>query len=182
MEKRNVSLLDLEKKIDNYNEKEDILKKMKFNKPDMNINNLNNKFNKDNLLSFLNNFKKENDKMMNEPNKNKYNIEEYDENYEDDEGGEGDDNDESQNKDINLDENKETKTKGENKRKKKNKKNGKEKIELDILMGILEQQKKKEITIDNIIENKKRERENIDKKDLEKGEKEIIDFLLDKNK
>ena len=55
MEKRNVSLLDLEKKIDNYNEKEDILKKMKFNKPDMNINNLNNKFNKDNLLSFLNN-------------------------------------------------------------------------------------------------------------------------------
>ena len=53
-------------------------------------------------------------------------------------------------------------------------------------MGILEKQNKKEITIENIIENKKKEKEKLDDlaqdKNVEKGEEEIIDFLLDKNK
>ena len=57
---------------------------------------------------------------------------------------------------------------------------------MDLLMGILEQQKKKEITIENILENKKRE--NINKEiiinennhEKEKGEEEIIDFLINK--
>ena len=176
MEKRDNSLLDLEKKIENYNEKEHILNKMKFNKPNMNMNNLNNKFNKDNLLSFLNNFKKENEKIINDPDKKKYIIEggEQD-NIEDEE--EEEEEDEIKNININLDEN------DDNEENKKNKKNKKETIELDLLMGILEQQKKKEITIQNIIENKKKEKDELDKlenKNIEKGEEEIIDFLLEK--
>ena len=176
MEKRDNSLLDLEKKIENYNEKEHILNKMKFNKPNMNMNNLNNKFNKDNLLSFLNNFKKENEKIINDPDKKKYIIEggEQD-NIEDEE--EEEEEDEIKNININLDEN------DDNEENKKNKKNKKETIELDLLMGILEQQKKKEITIENIIENKKKEKDELDKlenQNIEKGEEEIIDFLSEK--
>ena len=136
MEKRDNSLLDLEKKIENYNEKEHILNKMKFNKPNMNMNNLNNKFNKDNLLSFLNNFKKENEKIINDPDKKKYIIEGGEkDNIEEEE--EEEEEDEIKNININLDEN------DDNEENKKNKKNKKETIELDLLMGILEQKKKK---------------------------------------
>ena len=153
MEKRDNSILDLEKKIENYNEKEHILNKMKFNKPNMNMNYLNNKFNKDNLLSFLNNFKKENEKIINDPDKKKYIIEggEQD-NIEDEEEEEEEEEEEIKNKNININLNEND----DNEENKKNKKNKKETIELDLLMGILEQQKKKEITIENIIENKKK--------------------------
>ena len=51
---------------------------------------------------------------------------------------------------------------------------------MDLLMGILEQQKKKEITIENIIENIKNEKNDIQDKNKENGEKEIIDFLKNK--
>ena len=175
MEKRDKSLLDLENKKENYNGKVHVLNNMRFNKPDMNINNLNSKFDKDNLLSFLNNFKKANDKIMNEPDKKKYNIEENDE--QDEEENDSISNDNEINKDINLDENKEENK--DEKIEKKPKKNKKEKVELDLLMGILEQQKKKEITINNIIENIKND-ENV--KNVEKGEEEIINFLVEKRK
>ena len=143
----------------------------------MNMNQFsNNKFNKENLLSFLDKFKKENEKIINDENKNKYNIEneEIDEEIENEEENE-------MNKEINLDEDKEDED--NNKQKNKKKKKG-EKIEFDLLMGILEQQKKKEITINDIIENKKKENEKKDNleqlKDMQGGEKEIIDFLIEK--
>ena len=173
MEKRDKSLLELEKKIDNYNEKEYILKDMRINKPNMNMNSLNNKFNKNDLLSFLNKFKKENEKIMNEPDKMKYNIE-----YEQEDNEEEEDCDDDE-KDENEDE--EDDSENDNRKIKINKK---EKIELDLLMGILEQQKKKEIKINDIIENKKKENEKKDNleqlKDMQGGEKEIIDFLKEK--
>ena len=167
MEKRDKSLLDLENKIGNFNEKENILKNMRINKPNMNMNQFNNnKFKKENLLSFLDKFKKENEKIMNDENKMKYNIENEQQDEEEEESEE-----ENIDDGINLDEDKENK-------KIKNKKG--EKIEMDLLMGILEQQKKKEITIENIIENIKNEEDNIQDKNKEKGEKEIIDFLKNK--
>ena len=168
MEKRDKSLLDLENKIGNFNEKENVLKNMRINKPNMNMNQFNNKFNKENLLSFLDKFKKENEKIMNDENKMKYNIENEQQDEEDEES-EG----ENINEGINLDEDK------ENKKIKKKKKKG-EKIEMDLLMGILEQQKKKEITIENIIENIKNEKDDIQDKNKENGAKEIIDFLKNK--
>ena len=170
MAKKDNSLLDLEKKIGN--EKEHILNKYKFNKPDMNISNLNknSKFNKDSLLFFLDNFKKENDKIINDPNKIKYNIEE-----ENDEEAEEE---ESIKKEIKLNEEDENKIKGR-----------KEKIELDLLLGILEQQKKKEISIEDIIDNDNLKNEDEDSNNIRdminrkyKGEKEIIDFFQEKNK
>ena len=168
MEKRDKSLLDLENKIGNFNEKENVLKNMRINKPNMNMNQFNNnKFKKENLLSFLDKFKKENEKIMNDENKMKYNIENEQQDEEEEESEE-----ENIDDGINLDEDKENK-------KIKNKKG--EKIEMDLLMGILEQQKKKEITIENIIENIKNEEDNIQDKNKEKGEKEIIDFLKNKN-
>ena len=171
MEKRDKSLLDLENKIGNFNEKENVLKNMRINKPNMNMNqfNNNNKFSKENLLSFLDKFKKENEKIMNDENKMKYNIENEQQDEEDEESEE-----ENINEGINLDEDKEDK-------KIKNKKKKGEKIEMDLLMGILEQQKKKEITIENIIENIKNKEDDIQDKNKEKGEKEIIDFLKNKN-
>ena len=179
MEKRDNSLLDLENKIGNFNEKENILKNFRINKPNMNMNQFsNNKFSKENLLSFLDKFKKENEKIINDENKNKYNIEneEIDEEVENEEENE-------MNKEINLDEDKEDED--NNKQKNKKKKKG-EKIEFDLLMGILEQQKKKEISIENIIENKKnenlKERNILEDKDREEGEKEIINFLESKAK
>ena len=179
MEKRDNSLLDLENKIGNFNEKENILKNFRINKPNMNMNQFsNNKFSKENLLSFLDKFKKENEKIINDENKNKYNIEneEIDEEVENEEENE-------MNKEINLDEDKEDED--NNKQKNKKKKKG-EKIEFDLLMGILEQQKKKEISIENIIENKKnenlKERNILEDKGREEGEKEIINFLESKVK
>ena len=176
MAKRDKSLLDLEIKIGNYNEKENTLKNMRINKPKMDINLINNnKFNKGNLLSFLDKFKKENEKIMKDENKLKYNIE----NVEEEEESEEEEEREKDNKIIELDEDKEENedTKSKNKKKK-----NEAKIEMDLLMGILEQQKKKEITIENIIENKKNENifneDDSNNKNLEKGEKEIIDFLL----
>ena len=171
MEKRDKSLLDLENKIGNFNEKENVLKNMRINKPNMNMNqfNNNNKFSKENLLSFLDKFKKENEKIMKDENKMKYNIENEQQDEEDEESEE-----ENINEGINLDEDKEDK-------KIKNKKKKGEKIEMDLLMGILEQQKKKEITIENIIENIKNKEVDIQDKNKEKGEKEIIDFLKNKN-
>ena len=167
MEKRDKSLLDLENKIGNFNEKENVLKNMRINKPNMNMNQFNNnKFKKENLLSFLDKFKKENEKIMNDENKMKYNIENEQQDEEEEESEE-----ENIDDGINLDEDKENK-------KIKNKKG--EKIEMDLLMGILEQQKKKEITIENIIENIKNEEDNIQDKNKENGEKEIIDFLKNK--
>ena len=171
MEKRDKSLLDLENKIGNFNEKENVLKNMRINKPNMNMNqfNNNNKFSKENLLSFLDKFKKENEKIMKDENKMKYNIENEQQDEEDEESEE-----ENINEGINLDEDKEDK-------KIKNKKKKGEKIEMDLLMGILEQQKKKEITIENIIKNIKNKEDDIQDKNKEKGEKEIIDFLKNKN-
>ena len=178
MEKRDNSLLDLENKIGNFNEKENILKNFRINKPNMNMNQFsNNKFNKENLLSFLDKFKKENEKIINDENKNKYNIEneEIDEEVENEEENE-------MNKEINLDEDKEDEN--NNNQKNKKKKKG-EKIELDLLMGILEQQNKKEISIENIIENKKnaniKEESKLSDKNKEEGEKEIINFLQNKD-
>ena len=178
MEKRDKSLLSLENKIGNFNEKENILKNFRINKPNMNMNQFsNNKFNKENLLSFLDKFKKENEKIMNDENKIKYNIEkeEIDEEEENEEENE-------MNKEINLDEDKEDEN--NNNQKNKKKKKG-EKIELDLLMGILEQQNKKEISIENIIENKKnaniKEESKLLDKNKEKGEKEIINFLQNKD-
>ena len=172
MSKSDKSLLELENKIGNYNEKENTLKNMRINKPKMDINLINNnKFNKGNLLSFLDKFKKENEKIMKDENKLKYNIENAEEESEEEEDIEKD------NKIIELDEDKEENEDSKNKKKK----NG-TKIEMDLLMGILEQQKKKEITIENIIENKKNEGvvggDDSNDKNIEKGEKEIIDFLL----
>ena len=135
----------------------------------MNMNQFNNnKFKKENLLSFLDKFKKENEKIMNDENKMKYNIENEQQDEEEEESEE-----ENIDDGINLDEDKENK-------KIKNKKKKGEKIEMDLLMGILEQQKKKEITIENIIENIKNAEGDTQDKNKEKGEKEIIDFLKNK--
>ena len=175
MSKRDKSLLDLENKIGKNNEKEKVLKNMLINKPNMKMDLLNNnKFNKGNLLSFLDKFKKENEKILNDDNKLKYNIE----NNPQEEGEESDEENNINNKVINLDENEENK-----KEKRTNNKKG-TKIEMDLLMGILEQQKKKEISIDDIIEYKKNENllnddnDIINKDNKEKGEKEIINFLI----
>ena len=171
MEKRDKSLLSLENKIGNYNEKENTLKYLRINKPNMNMNQLNNnKFNKDNLLSFLDKFQKENEKILKDENKTKYNIE----NEQEEEGEDSDEDNDLNNKVINLDEDKEEEE--NNKYNNKKKKKG-EKIEMDLLMGILEQQKKKEITIENIIENKKKQEDFLEDENKEKGEKEILDFL-----
>ena len=175
MAKNDNSLLDLEKKLGN--EKNYVLNKYKFNKPDMNINNLNNnsKFNRDNLLLFLNNFKKENDKIMNDTNKQKYNIEIKNEDEEEEQE------EESIKKGIELNEDDENEV--------KEKKEKKEEIELDLLMGILEQQKKKEISIEDIIDNDNIKKGNEENNNIEniinrkyKGEKEIMDFFQEKNK
>ena len=175
MAKNDNSLLDLEKKLGN--EKNYVLNKYKFNKPDMNINNLNNnsKFNRDNLLLFLNNFKKENDKIMNDTNKQKYNIEIKNEDEEEEQE------EESIKKGIELNEDDENEV--------KEKKEKKEEIELDLLMGILEQQKKKEISIEDIIDNDNIKKGNAENNNIEniinrkyKGEKEIMDFFQEKNK
>ena len=168
MAKKDKSLLDLETKIGKYNEKEQTLKNLRINKPEMNINLLkNNNFNKGNLLSFLDKFKKENEKIMNDVNKEKYNIENEQDN--DEESSEGENNN---NKIINLNENEEN----EENLKEKKKKN-EEKIEIDLLMGILEQQKKKEINIEDIINNKNNNDDVNGNNNIEEGEKEIIDFL-----
>ena len=179
MEKRDKSLLSLENKIGNFNEKENILKNFRINKPNMNMNQFsNNKFNKENLLSFLDKFKKENEKIKNDENKIKYNIEKE----EIDEEEEEDEEENEMNKEINLDEDKEDEN--NNNQKNKKKKKG-EKIELDLLMGILEQQNKKEISIENIIENKKnaniKEENKFLDKNKEQGEIEIINFLQNKD-
>ena len=150
MSKRDKSLLDLENKIGKNNEKENILKNMRINKPNMKMDLLNNnKFNKGNLLSFLDKFKKENEKILNDDNKLKYNIENNPQEEEES------DEENNNNNMINLDENEEN----ENKEKEKTNNNNKKgtKIEMDLLMGILEQQKKKEISIENIIQSKKNE-------------------------
>ena len=175
MSKRDKSLLDLENKIGKNNEKEKVLKNMLINKPNMKIDLLNtNKFNKGNLLSFLDKFKKENEKILNDDNKLKYNIE----NNPQEEGEESDEENNINNNVINLDENEENKKEKQNNNKKGTK------IEMDLLMGILEQQKKKEISIENIIQSKKNENVNdediINADNKEKGEKEIINFLLNK--
>ena len=177
MSKRDKSLLDLENKIGKNNEKENILKNMRINKPNMKIDLLNNnKFNKGNLLSFLDKFKKENEKILNDDNKLKYNIENNPQ--EEEESNEENNN----NNVINLDENEENENKEKEKSNNNNNKKG-TKIEMNLLMGILEQQKKKEISIDNIIEYKKNENllndeDIINKDNKEKVEKEIINFLM----
>ena len=176
MSKRDKSLLDLENKIGKNNEKENILKNMRINKPNMKMDLLNNnKFNKGNLLSFLDKFKKENEKILNDDNKLKYNIENNPQEEEES------DEENNNNNVINLDENEENDNKDKEKSNNNNKKGTK--IEMDLLMGILEQQKKKEISIDNIIEYKKNENllndeDIINKDNKEKEEKEIINFLM----
>ena len=177
MSKSDKSLLDLENKIGKNNEKENILKNMRINKPNMKMDLLNNnKFNKGNLLSFLDKFKKENEKILNDDNKLKYNIENNPQEEEES------DEENNNNNVINLDENEENENKEKEKSNNNNNKKG-TKIEMNLLMGILEQQKKKEISIDNIIEYKKNENllndeDIINKDNKEKGEKEIINFLM----
>ena len=168
MEKVDKSLLKLESKIGNFNKNEHMINNLKINKPNMNIKSLTNKYNNDKLLSFLNDFKKANEKMMNDNEQHKYNIEEDQEESEEEEENE----DKIKNESIKLDEKEENKISDEKKivNKKKNK------IELDLLMGILEQQKPKDISVDEIIKNKKNE----NNEDIPDNEKEIIDFLINK--
>ena len=66
------SLLKLEKKLENNNEKDIILNKFIL-KPKMKIEKKNENLKKENLLKFLNELKKSNDKII--KNKEKYNIE-----------------------------------------------------------------------------------------------------------
>ena len=66
------SLLKLEKKLENNNEKDIILNKFIL-KPKMKIEKRNENLKKENLLKFLNELKKSNDKII--KNKEKYNIE-----------------------------------------------------------------------------------------------------------
>ena len=115
------SLLKLEKKLEEHDEKEIILNKFKL-KPNMKMDN-SRKINKEGLMDFLNKFKKSNDEI-------------------------DQDNDKKNN--INP------------------------KIELDLMMGVLELQKKQNLEPKDII--------NIDEDNFDKQTNEIINFIQTKKK
>ena len=139
------SLLKLEKKLEEHNEREIILNKFKI-KPNMKIDK-STKLNKEGLMDFLNKFKQSNEEMNKNHDKNKYNIEinENEENI-----------DEEYDSDYN------------------NKSNKNPKIELDLMMGVLELQKKINLEPKDII--------NINEDNIEKQTNEIINFIKTKKK
>ena len=139
------SLLKLEKKLEEYNEREIILNKFKI-KPNMKIDK-STKLNKEGLIDFLNKFKQSNEEMDKNNDKNIYNIEinENDENIDEEYGSV-----------------------------KNNKNNINPKIELDLMMGILEVQKKINVEPKDII--------NINEDNIDKQTNEIINFLQTKKK
>ena len=139
------SLLKLEKKLEEHNEREIILNKFKI-KPNMKIDK-STKLNKEGLMDFLNKFKQSNEEMNKNHDKNKYNIEinENEENI-----------DEEYDSDYN------------------NKSNKNPKIELDLMMGVLELQKKTNLEPKDII--------NINEDNIEKQTNEIINFIKTKKK
>ncbi len=139
------SLLKLEKKLEEHNEREIILNKFKI-KPNMKIDK-STKLNKEGLMDFLNKFKQSNEEMNKNHDKNKYNIEinENEENI-----------DEKYDSDYN------------------NKSNKNPKIELDLMMGVLELQKKINLEPKDII--------NINEDNIEKQTNEIINFIKTKKK
>ena len=114
------SLLKLEKKLEEHDEREIILNKFKI-KPNMKIDK-STKLNKEGLIDFLNKFKQSNEEMDKNNDKNIYNIEinENDENIDEEYDSDND-----------------------------NKNNINPKIELDLMMGILEVQKKINVEPDN---------------------------------
>ena len=139
------SLLKLEKKLEEYNEREIILNKFKI-KPNMKIDK-STKLNKEGLMDFLNKFKQSNEEMNKNNDKDKYNIEinENDENIDEEYDSDND-----------------------------NKNNINPKIELDLMMGILEVQKKINLEPKDII--------NINEDNIEKQTNEIINFIQTKKK
>ena len=139
------SLLKLEKKLEEHNEREIILNKFKI-KPNMKIDK-STKLNKEGLMDFLNKFKQSNEEMNKNHDKNKYNIEinENEENI-----------DEEYDSDYN------------------NKSNKNPKIELDLMMGVLELQKKINLEPKDII--------NINEDNIDKQTNEIINFIKTKKK
>ena len=139
------SLLKLEKKLEEHDEREIILNKFKI-KPNMKIDK-STKLNKEGLIDFLNKFKQSNEEMDKNNDKNIYNIEinENDENIDEEYGSV-----------------------------KNNKNNINPKIELDLMMGILEVQKKINVEPKDII--------NINEDNIDKQTNEIINFLQTKKK
>ena len=128
--KKDTTLLQLEKKLENNTEKDIVLSKFNFSKPNMKMD-FSTKINKEGLMDFLNQMKKSNEELMKNPNK--YNLEQDDE--EEDEP----------------------------------------KIELDLAMGILEDKQQKEIVPQDIIDS-----QNNKDPELTKGEKELVNFIIDK--
>ena len=139
------SLLKLEKKLEEHDEREIILNKFKI-KPNMKIDKLT-KLKKEGLIDFLNKFKQSNEEMDKNNDKNIYNIEinENDENIDEEYGSD-----------------------------KNNKNNINPKIELDLMMGILEVQKKINVEPKDII--------NINEDNIDKQTNEIINFIQTKKK
>lgn len=70
--KKDDTLLQLEKKLENNTQDEIVLSKFNFSKPKMRID-FSSKINKEGLMDFLNQMKKSNEEMKNNPNN--YNIE-----------------------------------------------------------------------------------------------------------
>ena len=70
--KKDATLLKLEKKLENNTQDEIVLSKYKFSKPKMRVD-FSSKINKEGLMDFLNQMKKSNEEMKNNPNN--YNIE-----------------------------------------------------------------------------------------------------------
>lgn len=128
--KKDATLLKLEKKLENNTQDEIVLSKFNFSKPKMRVD-FSSKINKEGLMDFLNQMKKSNEEMKNNPNN--YNIEVEDTQEEE------------------------------------------PKIELDIAMGVLEAQKPKEIIPQDIIDS-----ENNAKETITEGEKELVNFIIDK--
>ena len=128
--KKDATLLKLEKKLENNTQDEIVLSKFNFSKPKMRVD-FSTKINKEGLMDFLNQMKKSNEEMKNNPNN--YNIEVEDTQEEE------------------------------------------PKIELDIAMGVLEAQKPKEIIPQDIIDS-----ENNAKETITEGEKELVNFIIDK--
>ena len=70
--KKDATLLKLEKKLENNTQDEIVLSKFNFSKPKMRVD-FSSKINKEGLMDFLNQMKKSNEEMKNNPNN--YNIE-----------------------------------------------------------------------------------------------------------
>lgn len=70
--KKDATLLKLEKKLENSTQDEIVLSKFNFSKPKMRVD-FSSKINKEGLMDFLNQMKKSNEEMKNNPNN--YNIE-----------------------------------------------------------------------------------------------------------